>query len=103
MVVREVWLEPVRGSRDVVIEQGPNDALILRIDVRENDADTYTIRVVSDGTEYAWQESEITPDDKRSLTLLLPPVPTGAYRLTVAGNAQMPFAEYRILMQRPGS
>ena len=101
VIGREVWLEPVRGSRDVVIEQGAGEAIILRVDVREMDADSYTIRIASDS--YAWEAPAIAPDDRRSLTLLLPPLPTGAYRLTVADDAQIQFAEYRILMQRPGS
>ena len=100
-IAGDIWLEPMRGEREWVIESPPGTAPLVRADVSAMPADSYTVTLRGDGI--LWTQSEIRPDDERSIRLLLSGIPSGAYGLSIgADSSSAPVAEYRLLVRSSG-
>ena len=102
-VTDEIWLEPVRGGRERIVERSEGTALVLRVDVGAASADSYTAELRGEGTDFFWERSQIRPDDERSIRFVVSGLPSGNYRLAVSADdgVTAPFAEYRFLLQEP--
>ena len=102
-IADEVWLEPVRGARQRVIERRQGPALVLRIDVSATAATSYTATISDEQSDFFWSQPRIAPDDQGSIRLLVAGLPDGEYRLSVSADdddgVSEPFAVYRFLLQ----
>ena len=84
-IAGDIWLEPLRGGQEWVIESPPGTMPVVRADVSAAPADAYTVTL--QGDEFRWTQFEIKADDEQSIRLLLSGVPPGAYELSISADS----------------
>ena len=100
-IAGDIWLEPLRGEQEWVIESPPGTAPVVRADVSATPADSYTVTL--QGDEFLWTRSEVEPDDEQSIRLLLSDIPAGAYGLSIStDSSSAPVVVYRLLVRGSG-
>lgn len=103
LLTAEVWIEPVRGEREWLIENRQGSAVLLRVDVSGTPATSYAVTLRGDQNGVVWNQSGIMPDEEQSIGLLLNRLPPGRYQLSihVDGSDAVPVSEYSLLLQPP--
>lgn len=99
----EVWIEPIRGEREWVIEIRQGAATLLHVDVSAIPAMSYAVTLRGEENNVFWTRSGIRPDEEKTIGILLTQLSAGRYQLSIHSddNVATAVSEYSLLLRTP--